>query len=335
MGTASITRVTFPLAGLDPVRIRPAEPDDAGEILTVQRAAFLAEGQRYENPAIEPLVEPFEAVADAIADPHTVVLVAELPRPRGPRLVGAGRLVLGAAASLAMAQVTRVAVAPDRQGRGIGGRLLGALHARVEAVGADGEARPGVAGFELVTGAASEANLRFYAAHGYQVVGSTDDGEGVPLAVLRRPVLPDPPGRPRARVACFVLLAGRLLVFEHADVPAAGTQVPAGGIEAGESVAAAAMREVAEETGVSARFEAVLGYVDGTHPGTGTPERTACVRLSVPGLDATAIGRPWPHRVGGEGVDAGMTFRCRWARRPVALIEGQAEQSKLLEVASS
>src|SRR3954468_14297639 len=43
-----------------------------------------------------------------------------------------------------------------------------------------------------------------------------------------------------------------LLVFEHRDQPAAGVQVPAGTVESGESIAAAVVRELEEESGLSA-----------------------------------------------------------------------------------
>lgn len=309
------------------LRLREAVAEDAGEVFTVQRAAFLAEGQRYDNASITPLVETLDQVDAAIADEQTVVLVAEQLRPQGPRLVAAGRLQLGG--HVGTAHVMRVAVAPDVQGRGIGGRLLTALHARVEGKRAD----PAIRHFELVTGAGTERNLRFYAAHGYQVVGSTDDGEGVPLAVLRRPVLPTPPRRPRARVACYVLDGDRLLVFDHRNHPEAGTQVPAGGIEAGESVAQAAVREVREETGVRARFDALLGYTDGMHPTTGELHRTACLRLSVrspTGAGTAGDAHPWTHVVRGDGVDGGMIFVCRWASLPVQLAGEQAAQLRLL-----
>jgi len=43
---------------------------------------------------------------------------------------------------------------------------------------------------------------------------------------------------------------GRLLVFDHVDLPAAGTQVPAGGIHDGETAEGAVVRELAEESGI-------------------------------------------------------------------------------------
>lgn len=49
----------------------------------------------------------------------------------------------------------------------------------------------------------------------------------------------------------YITNGTRILVFEHADFPSAGIQVPAGTIEPGESPAAAVVREAHEETGMS------------------------------------------------------------------------------------
>lgn len=46
--------------------IRPALIGDAGEILTVQRAAFVAEAQSHGDPWLPPLTETLDAVAAAI-----------------------------------------------------------------------------------------------------------------------------------------------------------------------------------------------------------------------------------------------------------------------------
>lgn len=53
---------------------------------------------------------------------------------------------------------------------------------------------------------------------------------------------------------------GHLLVFDHVGIPDAGTQVPAGGIKAHETAAAAVVRELSEESGVTgARLIRKLG----------------------------------------------------------------------------
>ncbi|CAM3647975.1 NUDIX hydrolase [Deinococcus frigens] len=71
----------------------------------------------------------------------------------------------------------------------------------------------------------------------------------------------------REKVLCLVVHDSSLLVFDHADVPDAGVQLPAGGVEPGETSADAAMRELYEESGlqltaprhlVSYRWEAQL-----------------------------------------------------------------------------
>jgi len=63
------------------------------------------------------------------------------------------------------------------------------------------------------------------------------------------------------KVVCYVVNAGRLLVFTHLAHPLTetGVQVPAGTIERGEDPAAAAERETLEETGLSARVVKKLG----------------------------------------------------------------------------
>ncbi len=54
-----------------------------------------------------------------------------------------------------------------------------------------------------------------------------------------------------AKVACYVVDEGHLLVFTHDGVPmtVTGVQIPAGSIEPGESSENAAVREIIEETG--------------------------------------------------------------------------------------
>ncbi|UQN05035.1 NUDIX domain-containing protein [Deinococcus sp. QL22] len=55
----------------------------------------------------------------------------------------------------------------------------------------------------------------------------------------------------REKVLCLVHGGQKLLVFDHADAPDAGVQVPAGGLEMGETPAEAAVRELWEESGLT------------------------------------------------------------------------------------
>ncbi|MCW3820045.1 NUDIX domain-containing protein [Micromonospora sp. DR5-3] len=125
--------------------------------------------------------------------------------------------------------------------------------------------------------------------------------------------------RPRLRVAAYVIrraAAGpELLVFDHVDFPEAGTQVPAGGIEPGETVAEAAVREVAEETGLTGvGVVAELGVSDRPHPETGGARRTTYVQLRV--TDGPVGG--WAHRIAVDGEDDGLRFACRFAPLPLS-----------------
>lgn len=149
-------------------------PEHAGEMLTVQRAAYVTEAQRYGAPDIPPLRESLDELrADLVrcADPAGALLARAAWL--GPRLVGSVR---GRVEGAAM-EVVRFTVAPDVQGAGIGRALLAAVHAA---------APPSVTTCWLVTGARSEDNLRFYAAAGYRVVGSATDAAGVGLVRMER-----------------------------------------------------------------------------------------------------------------------------------------------------
>ena len=151
------------------VTIAPAGPGDAGELLTVQRAAYLLEGERYGSFRLPPLTETLTEVRADITGGSTVLVSRA-----GPRLVGSvrGRVTGGTG------HIGRLSVAPDLHGHGIGRRLLAA----VEQVLA-----PRVARFELFTGA-SDANLGLYRSAGYVDLGVRliDDGPG--LAYLEKRV---------------------------------------------------------------------------------------------------------------------------------------------------
>ncbi|MDG4759316.1 GNAT family N-acetyltransferase [Micromonospora sp. WMMD710] len=151
--------------------IVPAGVADAGEILTVQRAAYLTEAQNYTDPFLPPLTETLAEVVAALAGP-TIVLAARL----GHRLVGSVRAELDGDT----ARVGRLSVAPDQQGRGVGGRLLAAIEAAC--VGR-------AARFTLFTGADSAPNLRLYERHGYRIVAYRPDPNGIRLAVLEKPAV--------------------------------------------------------------------------------------------------------------------------------------------------
>jgi GNAT superfamily N-acetyltransferase len=161
-------RTRFP-----PVEIGTPGPGHAGEMWTVQRAAYVGEAQRYRAPDIPPLRETLDALRADLTAPGVVARAAW----EGPRLVGSVR---GRVTGTAM-EVARLTVAPDRHGHGIGRALLAAVHAA---------APPSVTLCWLVTGARSDDNLRLYAAAGYRVTGTATDAAGVDLVRLERAAVP-------------------------------------------------------------------------------------------------------------------------------------------------
>ncbi|MFJ6608988.1 NUDIX domain-containing protein [Streptomyces sp. NPDC091289] len=141
------------------------------------------------------------------------------------------------------------------------------------------------------------------------------------------------PSPPRARVAAYVIRrhpSPALLVFDHADFPEAGTQVPAGGIAPGEDPERAVLREVAEETGLTGARVVRRIAVDGrAHPETGQPRHTTFLLLDAPPDGPVE----WEHRVRGDGADAGMRFACRFAPLPLEHPLADAQDAWLGRVA--
>lgn len=154
------------------VRIRPARPADAGELFTLQRAAWVGEAQRRRDPFLSPLTDDADELRTAIDDPGTTVLVAAAAEDgehgRRGRLVGFVRLSVRASTC----RISRVVVAPDLRGRGLGSALLEAVHAEAAQV-------PGVQVLELSAGTAASADLALYRRHGYEPAGTR---------LMRRPV---------------------------------------------------------------------------------------------------------------------------------------------------
>ncbi|GAA2732010.1 GNAT family N-acetyltransferase [Actinocorallia aurantiaca] len=144
---------------------------DAGEILTLQRAAYVTEAQLYGDPFLAPLVEPPEQVRALLEDGDAVVLKAV----DGARVIGAVRARVQGETCL----VGRLVVAPDRQGEGVGGALMKAVEAEVA-----GRATALV----LFTGHLSEGNLRLYRRLGYAEFRRERVSDHLVLVHLRKPL---------------------------------------------------------------------------------------------------------------------------------------------------
>jgi ADP-ribose pyrophosphatase YjhB (NUDIX family) len=118
----------------------------------------------------------------------------------------------------------------------------------------------------------------------------------------------------RKRVVAYVTRerAGRneLLVFDHRDMPEVPTQVPAGRIDAHESLEEGVLREVEEETGLTGiRIAGELADADVLERLLGPGAHRSWAFHAV----AAAAGPDrWEHLVSGTGMDSGLVFLCRW-----------------------
>ena len=99
-----------------------------------------------------------------------------------------------------------------------------------------------------------------------------------------------------------------LLVFDHRDHPAAGTQVPAGRLEPGEELEAGLLRELEEESGLAnARVVRKFGTFAPRELPHGQRYTNHAFELEAPGAPDA-----WEHVVAGGGDDAGLVFLYRW-----------------------
>jgi histidine ammonia-lyase len=153
---------------LQEIAISLVEPGDAGELLTLQRAAYVSEGQIYENASIPPLTQTLAELEQELAE--TIALKATL----GTRMVGTARARL----EDGTLHIGRIAVAPDMQGRGIGTRLIERLEADHGA---------GAHTFALFTGDSNPANRRLYERLGYRETHAEVLDFGVRLVHLAKP----------------------------------------------------------------------------------------------------------------------------------------------------
>lgn len=149
-------------------RIRPITVDDAGEVLTLQRAAFVQEALIYDAVDMPPLTQTLDEVRGELEDNLGCVALD------GERMVGCVRARIDGDLLL----IGRIAIAPDQQGSGLGTALLSAVEERGREAGATTA--------ELFTGSLSEANLRLYEREGYEESERVPGDDGTAQVFLRK-----------------------------------------------------------------------------------------------------------------------------------------------------
>ena len=149
----------------DDIALAPISVADAGEVLTIQRAAFVSEARIYGSVDMPPLTQTLEELEAELRESDGWVARV------GGRLVGAIR----SRTAEGLLLIGRIAIAPDMQGSGIGRALLDAA-----------ESHSGAEEAELFTGSLSEANIRLYESCGYIETERVDTGDGVQEVYLRK-----------------------------------------------------------------------------------------------------------------------------------------------------
>jgi ribosomal protein S18 acetylase RimI-like enzyme len=142
-------RATFYKAILSAMNIVRALPEDASEILALQRLAYHSEALLYNDFGIPPLVQTLRELDDEL----TVKVFLKV-RVEG-KIVGSVRGSLTDGTGF----IERLIVHPDYQGQGFGTALMRQIEASLERAQR----------LELFTGHKSERNIRLYEKLGYKL----------------------------------------------------------------------------------------------------------------------------------------------------------------------
>lgn len=148
--------------------------DDAGEVLTLQRAAYVTEAQAHGDLQLPPLRQ---SLAELRAELGRTDVVALGWRDASGRLLAAVRAAIDPDTG-PVAEIGRLTVVPDRQGQRLGTRLLAALEQRLPAQSTE---------LRLFTGERSEANLRLYRRLGWVETARLPTPAGYALVHMHKP----------------------------------------------------------------------------------------------------------------------------------------------------
>ncbi|NMM92475.1 GNAT family N-acetyltransferase [Rhodococcus sp. SRB_17] len=145
------------------------------ELLTLQRAAYVTEAQAHGDLSLPPLTQSLEELVGELSDPEVIAIGL---RSETSRLGAAVHLTISSAAP-DVAELGRLVVAPDRQGQGLGSRLLEQLESFLPTT---------VTKARLFTGEHSAGNLRLYGRFGYRETHRTPTPGGYALVHLSKSV---------------------------------------------------------------------------------------------------------------------------------------------------
>jgi GNAT superfamily N-acetyltransferase len=151
------------------MEIHQAKPDDAPEILALQKLAYHGQALIYNNFEIPPLKQTMEELAAQFYD-HTILKVV-----KNDRIIASVRAIRRENTC----HIGRLIVHPDFQNQGIGTTLLKEIENRCPAPR-----------YELFTGAKSKKNLHIYKKHGYKKFRSQKQTENLTIVFLYKTTNP-------------------------------------------------------------------------------------------------------------------------------------------------
>ncbi|MDD2754942.1 MAG: GNAT family N-acetyltransferase [Methanothrix sp.] len=146
--------------------IVPASPDDAGEILELQKKAYQSEAKLNDDWTLPPLTQ---TLPEIISEFETKVFLKAVCTNK---IIGSVRATLDSGTC----QVGRLIVHPDYQGKGIGTSLM----SRIEATFSQAKR------FELFTGTNSINNIHLYQRLGYRELCEEDLSPRVRLVFMEK-----------------------------------------------------------------------------------------------------------------------------------------------------
>lgn len=149
--------------------IEQATVADAAEILALQKQAYLSEAELYGDFSIPPLTQKLDEI------------VAEFARRTFLKMIEEGKII-DSVQGLQIGDtcfVGRLIVHPDRQGQGLGTRLMAAIEA----------AFSHVERFELFTGHKSFANIRLYERVGYRIFRTEEVSPALFLVFMEKCII--------------------------------------------------------------------------------------------------------------------------------------------------
>jgi NAD(P)H dehydrogenase (quinone) len=148
------------------IRITEAAPEDAAEILALQKLVYQSEAKLNDDWTIPPLTQTLSEIEGEF---KTMVFL---------KVPWKGRVIASVRASLdsGTCRIGRLIVHPDFQGRGVGSALMG----RTE------DAFPSAERFELFTGTKSVDNIRLYERLGYREYLQKDLSPRVRLVFMEK-----------------------------------------------------------------------------------------------------------------------------------------------------